>query len=288
MLSVTTLLFLHHAMFVFSLKMTKEDECSVTSGRRIVLVNLNKEYIESGMFFNWYHYAQDHLASSQLVIDASSDAVRMLLPIKELPDEIFVVDVNGGMNTLGLLRKGGVSFSKAPFGSRGFRDLMKHRVEQISFLLKQGCTVLQVDVDTVWKQNVFHDIDAAGRHALILTDDDASKNRWPHKWYLCGCFLHMSPSLAQGSFLEDWQKETSRQNGNEQIALNNVLRKSYAHNPIDFAVLPLDHYMPGPITSAHAHVIHANWIVGIKRKVAFLKKKNVWHESTDQWLRSRR
>merc|ERR1719359_404465 len=83
---------------------------------------------------------------------------------------------------------------RAPFGSKVFKDITgKRRLLQATTLLKQDCAVLQVDVDTVWKADVFADIDAMGPHQLILTDDytspigtDVTKAK---NWYLCTCFM---------------------------------------------------------------------------------------------------
>lgn len=272
--------------YVGSLKLNRNENsgsCNLFGGRRVVLVNVDDEYLKHGLFYNWYYYAYPYLVESnvQLVIDMQNTQPDKLLSIHELSNETAVMNANQKLFTMRHLREGKVAFSKfkAPFGSKQFKSMMTHRVEQIMPLLNQNCEVLQADIDTAWMANPFRDIDNAGTHDLILTYDNIQRRE------VCGCFMYFRPSIQKDDFLGEWLQATRKNGGNEQKALNTVLRNRKVHrNTVDFAVLPYQFYMPGSAIKKSAHIIHANWVVGLARKVTFLKKYHVWHESTEKWL----
>jgi hypothetical protein len=262
--------------------------CSEFGGRKVVLVNLNHDYMTSGIFYNWYHYAQPFLqkADAQLVIDISHEDSKELLQMKELGDHHSLMYPDGSLSTISMLRTSGVNFAKAPFGSKGFTDLMVHRMDAMKSLLEKGCTVLQVDIDTVWRANPFEDIKDPESKTLVLTDDRRSQS--PARTHLCGCFMYMTPKIlsktSKCNFFEDWIKlSRDTYHGNEQDGLNEVLRQCGAD--VAYDVLPRQQYAPGPRTDWHgAHIIHANYVTGLDLKIRFFKKHGLWHDSTDMWL----
>jgi len=261
--------------------------CNDFGGKKVVLINLNHDYMAVGMFYNWYHSAKPFLeeADAQLVIDISHEDSKELLRIPELSDHHSLMYPDGSLSTMSMLRTSGVNFNKAPFGSKGFTDLMTHRVDAMKQLLEKGCTVLQVDIDTVWKANPFDDIKDPEAKTLVVTDDRRSQNP-RFRTHYCGCFMYMTPKIlnTKCDFFGKWVEETREKfEGNEQNALNSVLKT--CGKDIEFDVLPREHYAPGPRTNwAGAHIIHANYLTGLGAKVKFLKEHHLWHSSTEAWL----
>lgn len=266
---------------------SERPECKVFSGREAVLVNLNREFINTGMFYNWYHFASPHLAGKQLVIDIPDNEKPHLLKMTELPDEVSIMGDDSQLSSMGDLRKNPLSTNKSRvncgWGSPCFGKMMSHRAKQLQTLLKNDCTVLQVDTDTAWVKNPFDDIAAAGDHHLIVTSD--SQNGAPHG-KICGCFIYANPRLLPKTFMQEWIQEIQRHPSQyDQGALNavvNMHRKK--KDPLDVQWLPIEYYASGAATHSTAHIIHANYVSSPEAKIKNLKKHKVWHESTVAWL----
>jgi len=268
------------------------ETCSDFGGKKVVLVNLNKNYMTTGIFYNWYHYAQPflHEANAQLVIDISHEDSEQLLKMPELSDHYALMYPDGSLSTISMLRTSGVP-PRVNLGKSPFTDLMTHRVAAIQRLIQKGCTVLQVDTDTVWRANPFEDIKDPEAKTLVVTDDARNHptNHWsPHQHtHFCGCFIYLTPKLlsAKCNFFEKWMEQTREVGGNEQAGLNNALHYNCA-NDVHYEVLPLAWYADGPRTNfGSAHIIHANYLPNLAAKVRWLKKKHLWHESTEEWLK---
>jgi len=269
------------------------ETCSVFGGKKVVLINLNKDYTTKGIFYNWYHYAQPFLqeADAQLVIDISHEDSEELLKMPELGDHHALMYPDGSLSTISMLRTHGVD--PANLLKQPFSELMTHRVVAIKRLIEKGCTVMQVDTDTVWKANPFEDIKDPEAKTLVLTDDARNHptNHWSEELHthFCGCFIYMTPKIlsAKCNFFESWIEKTRAVGGNEQAGLNNALHYD-CDKDIHYDVLPLQFYSDGPRTNfGSAHIIHANYLPNLDAKIHWFIRHNLWHESTVKWLRTK-
>jgi len=263
------------------------ETCRDFGGKKIVLINLNHNYTATGMFYNWYHSAQPFLqkADAKLVIDISREDSKGLLQMPELSDHHVLMYPDGGLSTISMLRTGvnpDVNLGKSPF-----TDLMTHRVAAIQRLIEKGCTVMQVDIDTVWMANPFEDIQDPEAKTLVVTDDSKT-DRWNRNGHthFCGCFIYMTPKIlsAKCNFFEKWIEETRHYNGNEQGGLNSAL-SICGKGDVPYDVLPIKWYADGPRTHFDtAHIIHANYRTSLEGKIMWLKRHKLWHQATVEWL----
>jgi hypothetical protein len=196
---------------------------------------------------------------------------------------------DGSLSTISMLRTSGVP-PRVNLGKSPFTDLMTHRVAAIQRLIEKGCTVMQVDTDTVWKANPFEDIKDPETKTLVLTDD--ARNHPTNHWsealhtHFCGCFIYMTPKIlsAKCNFFEKWIEKTRHHNGNEQVGLNSALHIC-GKTDVPYDVLPIEWYADGPRTHFDtAHIIHANYRTSLEGKIMWLKRHRLWHQATVEWL----
>jgi len=231
------------------------------------------------MLQNWHHYAKQFLSSNdQLVVVAESSNALNQLNSSFLSTPFVLMDASGNFQRLSVAP--GLSFFQAPFGSNGFARLTGRRPHHILGFLQQGCTVLYSDIDTAWTHNIFEDIAASGRHALYLTDD--SRNNVSHSTFhsFCTCLLYVQPTPEITRFVQEWAALPVGQHGNDQYTFNRALAADHnTTHSVDFAQLPFDKFPPGCRAKDFpmAHVLHANWRIGLEKKIGFLQAHGFWH-----------
>lgn len=248
--------------------------CVVAPGKRLVLVTVSCEYVH--MFQNWLHYAKQFLQTTeQLLVIAEDESGKMALQklLDNLADPVPPFTLSGPAPS-------GTSLISYPFNSVEFNALTHKRSSYILHLLRQNCTVLYSDVDTVWLHDPFLDIAAAGSGDLMVTEDG-------HPEYYCTCFLHWHPTKGTLAFVQRWIDAcAARPNEIEQAAFNAVL-KSPAAEAFEHKVLPGLKYPSGHdtwvgiVSARDPSWIHANYIVGLSAKTDFLRASSLWQEPFD-------
>jgi len=238
---------------------TFSQACTLYPGKRVVLVTVNSEYL--GMFKNWLHFASRFLKETeQLRVVAEDEAV--IGPLKEMQKRSPTFDlVSRHENPL--------AFIQAPWATDGFGKVVWDRPGQMFQMLEAGCSVLYNDIDTVWVNDPFIDIQAAEPSKLYLTDDAGQ---------LCTCFMYVNPDVrTTNKLIREWGE--SKATNNDQGIFNGVFQKS----GVQSTMLPRWKFPPGKdeakFSSAFmdaATVLHANWRVGIGAKIDFMKKHGFW------------
>lgn len=256
-------------------------DCELASNKLILTTEVNSEYIDNGIFANWYQSAQPFFHSSiQLLFDVpDAGAIDRLKTLKYLPDDVLIM--NDKMEIVPLFESSGsgTSMLKSPYGSEEYLALMTRRPTRMKHLLEMKCSVLHVDIDTWWIKSPFDDI-ANTNHDLLITDNSPANNERD----VCGCFLFMKPASPVLKLTEDWierindPKYTGKGN---QPALNFAINGN--KDNIDYAFLSYKHFPPGKAVMLGLHDVsqvvlyHANFLRDSETKIAFLSERGMWH-----------
>jgi len=268
----------------FAVRGSFSKTCALYPNQRIVVVTVNYEYVD--FFVNWLHFAKDYLRDTERLVVYAEDsaAVPALNQVLAGSDVHFTV-VSPNALVSPKSRNRGTSLLDvninvgAPYGTQEYGEVVWRRPLHLLTLLRRGCTVLYVDIDTVWAKDPFLDIGQKPGHDMYLVEDDAEKKR-PDWTYFCSCFLYLQPKPAVRQLLSLW---SDFMNGNKnQHVFNRVLVA--LKGAVDFAVLPMEKYPPGPVSHKYpsATVVHANWVNGHDAKVCFMQRRGVWSETRGQ------
>lgn len=240
------------------------DNCELYPKKRVVLVAVNMEYLD--MFKNWLQFARPHLKSTeQLRVCAMDEDV--VAPLEMLQAAEAKADIPLHFDVVAPPQK--AALYQAPFDTEEYGRVVWQRVPNILNLLTAGCSVLYVDIDTVWVRDPFLDIESAGPSNLVLTND----NDRPDEPNFCSCFIYVSPAPETKELITRWgAKKTGNQ---DQLVFNAELRNM---TDLQKAILPFDKFPPGAWAPGHrnATVFHANDIKGIETKIVFFKWLKLW------------
>lgn len=253
--------------------------CEPFPGKRVVMVTVNTEFF--AMFTNWLDAARRFLQETEhLHIVAEDDQAGELI-------ESFLKDPQWNFSELSYSvaspSQPASALVHVPFGEKAYGRLVWKRPEHILELLHVGCSVLYVDVDTVWRHDPFFDIQAAGNADLYLTDDDP-KELVPN---LCTCFMLLHPTAAAVALLQSWA--AAAHGVSNQKVFNDLLAQARASDVAPRTlVLPVTKFPPGKLV-LHPNnwdilrsappdptVWHANWRHGIEQKVHFFEVLRWW------------
>lgn len=255
--------------------------CAPYPDQRVVLVTVNYNYLD--LFKNWLHYAKKHLKDTErlVVMPEDSAVLPALETMRKSSDVAFVVAEPGADKPAAASASGNsMEVPKAiEYGSKDYGKLVWRRPSYILKLLKSGCTVLYVDIDTVWIKDPFLDLGEKPGHDLHLVPDEVDKGRADPR-YLCTCFMYMQPTRPIKKLIALWSGSWNGRATKNQFVFNGVLKAM--KSTVDFAVLPIESFPPG--VSAHnypnASVVHANWVSGHDAKLCFMKRRGLWAEDT--------
>jgi len=230
----------------------------------VVLVTVSKDYLD--MFRNWLYFAKPFLQGKQLFVEVEdSSSLEPVNALFQQQGDEMSVQMHAADSDL----PGKTSvFSKGEWGK-----LVGKRPQHILRLLQRNVTVLYVDIDTVWLDDPFKDIDAAGSGDLYLTVDHPGGQR-PY----CTCFIAARPTAASLLVMETWAEKVKGQSTN-QGPFNDWLFKLMEDTAIEVKKLPQKKYPHGnssPDYYKNVTVVHANWMVGLDKKVKFLKNLGLW------------
>lgn len=278
--------------------------CQPYPNKRVITTIVNGAFVD--MFENWLHYAVPFLTSTEaLHVFAEDESATVGLRNVQARSSVDFTIVDTYKNSRSLY--GVDNVPAGSFNSPEYGQVVNTRPDRLLTLLSANCSVLYVDIDTVWMHNPFRDIATAGVHDMYLVDDSESnlKTHTSHP-NLCACFLFMHPTPIILQFMREWSADMA---GNRnQISFNYVLDKGVqpakivdrifcklAHSspksressarrctqPVDFAILPFDKFPPGSRAQSYpnATVVHANYLAGHDQKISFLKEHGLWHSS---------
>lgn len=257
--------------------------CTPFPHQRVVLVTVNYEYVD--FFRNWLHYAQKFLQETERLLAVAEDdaVVPALKQVQKASHVKFSIAAHGAKSLVMLPDEGlpAVSLLEAPYGTQEYGEVVWRRPHYLLDLLSKGCTVLYVDIDTVWAKDPFLDIGARRGHDLYLVPDDSKAGK-SDRMYFCSCFLYMQPT-ALNRQLVHWWSESARGNRN-QFVFNRILKALKSKFSFEWASLPVEKYPPGEGVNSYpdASVIHANWVTGHDSKVCFMKARGLWAEEERQ------
>lgn len=257
-------------------------DCAPFPGQRVVLVTVSMQYFD--MFRNWLVSARPFLQDTEHVhvIAEDGEVVPLLEALRKGHSLDYSVEDPHGLE---YSAEALIQTDPSMYDSAAYGGVVLKRPNHLLKLLKKNCSVLYVDVDTVWMQDPFHEIEAAGSSDLYLTDDEPTKRAFWGKNY-CTCFMYIQPAAWCQTLMQGW---ASRITGNtNQLPFNSALRwavLTYASDAARPAILPLGQFPPGGVVlgklggftaSPHPTVFHANWLWGIKDKVDFFEERKLW------------
>jgi hypothetical protein len=179
---------------------------------------------------------------------------------------------------------GAIPIKGKDFGTNDFNKLSFVRYKAIEELLSYGNEVWYMDVDTVVLQNLnVFNIDPLPD---IVFQNDLNM--------LCtGCMLIRPTAKAMSLIRLLYNKLlTQSYTNNDQIELNKLLNATkpiqygvLSHNAFPNGVLYFDVDVPESLkpvrqefeqSKENVLFVHANWMIGIDKKIAALKSKNLW------------
>jgi len=230
-------------------------ECKLYPKKRVVLVTVSSNYVE--MFKNWELHAREFIRDTEQlhVIAEDGDAVG---PLEEMQ------------------RTSHFELTAPATQKANYREVAWRRPSHILRFLREGCSVLFADIDTVWMNDPFLDIGEASLADIHVTFDDV-----PERKNYCGCFMYVQPTARLQEFMQDWAEpmKNTLASGNQGF-FNQVIKDAKTSgNALDMEVLPFEKYPPGKFAqnfSSVATILHANWLVGISQKVAFFQTYGLW------------
>lgn len=253
--------------------------CEPFPGKRVVLVTVSTDYFD--MFTNWLSSAKRFLhATEHLHMIAEDEEV--VAPLEAfLKGQEFDYSVASPQAPSALLSL------QPPYNSSGYGNVVWERPKHIVSLLRVGCSVLYVDIDTVWMKDPFPEIEAAGSADLYIADDSPPPEGKILRNF-CTCFMYFHPAGAAVSLLENWSaKATGKFN---QKIFNHVMKDAVeAHTAPKVGVLPVTQFPPGNVvlkpgasllledSPSDPAVYHANWRMGNTDKVHFFEVLGMWN-----------
>jgi len=249
-------------------------------------VTVNSGYLD--FFRNWLHYAKRYLKDTErLVVVPEDDAAwRALQAVRARSNLPFVVVERGAEHPDPATPS--TASTEVPlsleYGSKDYGDLVWRRPRYILKWLRSKCTVLYVDIDTVWINDPFLSIGEKPGHGMYIAQDDPKPGGRSDRWYLCTCFLYAQPIKPVRQMMSLWSSSWNGHATRNQFLFNNVLKAT--GSAVDFVVLPIDQFPPGNRVSLYpgASVVHANWLRGHDAKRCFLKSRGLWAEGAGEDL----
>merc|ERR1719330_1746429 len=168
--------------------------CEPFPGKRVVLVTVSTDYFD--MFTNWLNSAKPFLHDSEhlhMIAEDEEVVPRLAAFLKDQDFDHSVAPPQAPAPSALLSLQ-------PPYNSAGYGTVVWGRPNHIMDLLQVGCSVLYVDIDTVWVKDPFVAIDAAGGADLYITNDTPEKK----EVNLCTCFLFFHPAAASKDLLQAW------------------------------------------------------------------------------------
>jgi len=240
--------------------------CMPYPGKRVIIVTVNNDFLD--MFRNWLH-------TSEAYIDNETDQLVVYPYDKVVASKLRNMRSNSSLH----FEVGAVSSARRLFDFRspGYAKLVNSRPSLLSYWLEKNCTVLYVDIDTVWVRPIFPAVmAAAGARSLYLIKD--ARRSWIHneKNYFCTCFIYANPVPGVKKLMADWGVRVKGKKQN-QPPFNRALYSSH----VDYGTLPEAEFPYGKYADEHdlnksAVVLHANWRKGMDAKIAFFKQRGLW------------
>jgi hypothetical protein len=173
----------------------------------------------------------------------------------------------------------------AVWGSKYFAVFEETVPHHIWGYLNVGCTVLYVEIDTVWVRPVFPAIDEAGAADLYMVKDDGEE--------MSSSFLYVNPTNSNKALMSSWASLMihPRPGMTSQHPLNialsrsqsnyTVLKKQEFPNGRFVGTVQCDEEMPKHELDDYPQVriLHANGMLGLGKKEQFLKSWGMWSMS---------
>merc|ERR1719401_342758 len=256
---------------IAGLRVVHSETSKLSFKKTILVAQVDIEYLESGLFRNWFKHAVNFIpnGSAEIILDTGNDT-NVDKYLKKFDFGNIPFRTVAEMMSLEFAAIG-------PWGSASYKDLMSRRPQVIKRLLEDGHFVFQFDVDTVWAKNPFTKFDEAGNHDLLVTRDIENSS------FVCGCLLYFRPSVRTVAMAADWVKAIKPKDPGNQYGLNRILRRNkngVSKNNIDVSFLEYGDFPSG--LGAHrypnATIYHANWMKGIRAKKKFFNDRNLWTE----------
>uniref|UniRef100_A0A7S1WGI0 Nucleotide-diphospho-sugar transferase domain-containing protein n=1 Tax=Alexandrium catenella TaxID=2925 RepID=A0A7S1WGI0_ALECA len=252
--------------------------CALYPGKRVVLVTVNYNYLD--FFRNWLHYAEAHLKDTeQLVVMAEDSAAQGPLEAMRESSNVSFVVAEPGAEKPGAGADANETSKEVPkpfnYGSKEYGSLVWRRPKYILNLLRGGCTVLYVDIDTVWTADPFLELGKKPARDMYLISDDDPKGRGDTV-YLCTCFMYLQPKRPVKQLMTQWSQSWDGRATKNQFRFNFVLKAM--KSMVDFGVLPIDKFPPGVSLDQfpNASIVHANWVNGHAAKKCVLTRRGLW------------
>jgi lipopolysaccharide biosynthesis glycosyltransferase len=174
---------------------------------------------------------------------------------------------------------------KMDFGTEKFNAISYMRYAIINKLLKEGKTVWYLDVDTVVLANLNQIVPELLSNFELVMQHDINMP-------CSGCMLF--PPSQKMIDLTEWMYNNRTTDENDQIRLVKLLQET--NTGINLYLLDHHHFPNGLLYFNELHTdpkfaelhadfknsqkqvyfVHANWMVGIDKKIQALKSKNLW------------
>lgn len=228
---------------------------------------ITSNYIDSGLFDNWFHYAKPFLNSSMyLVFDARDEESKKYLSNFNFEGIRygFLDDLFGDVPSSALRSA----------GTNQFKDTTKRRPKNLQAILDKGYVAMHYDLDTVWAKNPFAIFNSVGTHDLLVPPDNG--------FAACTCLLYLQPSEASKSFLTRWIDEITDADAHDQVAANRILRQP---ENLDMYKLDVHDFPSGRDIEFKKRkykdptIYHANYRAGVDAKVEFFKNLGLWYKN---------
>merc|ERR1719330_774677 len=115
--------------------------CEPFQGKRVVLVTVNKDYFE--MYTNWLGSAAPFLQNSTEHLRIIAEDEEVLAPLHAFMKDLELDYSVESPQAASLVQ------AEFPYGDKEYGSVVWERPDHILKLLRGGCSVLYVDVDTV-------------------------------------------------------------------------------------------------------------------------------------------
>jgi len=269
--SVTFLLFSQLAG-VMGLRIQHSEVSTSSTNKKnsdiMLVAQVNLDYIDSGLFDNWFYYAKPFLNHSMLLIfDCDDEKAK-----KYLSSFAF-----GGVRHTFVDDLHKLSFARdpTPWGSAEYGRVVSRRPRVLKAILERGHPVFYFDLDTVWNKNPFDIFNRVGTHDLLTIADTEDPTPATRRLEMCTCILYFQPSQGAIGFLTRWIAEMGP-NGVKQ----NQPAANRAIGNLDLLVLERTDFPPGSDKEKGRFkdptVYHANWRSGTDSKIEFFKDLGLW------------
>jgi rhamnogalacturonan II specific xylosyltransferase len=183
----------------------------------------------------------------------------------------------------------GVS-KNANFGTDDFKKITSSRPTFLIPFLEKGYTIYYNDVDMVWQQDAWTELDlldADYKNAVDAVTQETFST--PIMWQdspsrvLCSCMLYLPPIRHSLELLSRWEaKILSNEYKNDQSAFNVAEIRNH-FNGTAVRVNSQNEAFPSAKTyfadKTKAVVVHNNWIIGKEKKLNRFKQYKLWKPS---------